>query len=76
MQPRLIKILKAKKPTHIAVADKPLLLGGQVENITIAEFERRTGIHYDESMYIDASLKINELNLGNFFSAKNSRSSN
>ena len=51
-------ILKAETPTTIAIADKPLNLGGQIEYLSIEEFQNRFGITYNDGISINSKTKI------------------
>lgn len=51
-------VIKAKTPTHIPVADKPLKQGGKIENLTIEEFQKRLGCVYNDGISIDKKATI------------------
>jgi hypothetical protein len=61
------KILNAKLPEYILVADKPPRLSGKIEKITPADFQQRTQIVLDESTYQDNSLKKEDMKFGCLF---------
>lgn len=51
-------VVKAQTPKFIAVADKPLRLGGKIEHLALEEFQRRFGCVYNDGISIDANTKI------------------
>ncbi len=51
-------IISAATPKGIAFADKPLRLGGKIENLALEEFQKRIGCVFREGITKDVSTKI------------------
>ncbi len=51
-------IVNAATPKEIAYADKPLRLGGKIENLALEEFQKRIGCVFREGITKDVSTKI------------------
>lgn len=49
------ELLTARPVTRISIADKPLLIGGQITEIDQEEFEKRFGVKAGEGIYVDES---------------------
>ncbi len=56
--------IKAELSKRIAFSDKPLNLGGKIEYLTVEEFQKKLGITYDESIYIDSKTQLNQHTFG------------
>lgn len=51
-------ILPANPPKFIQVADKPLNLGGKIESLTLAEFEKHFNCTYNDGISVNLKAKI------------------
>jgi PII-like signaling protein len=53
-------LIQSKTPLHIAVADKPPLLGGVIQKIAREELVRRYSIFLDENIYVDSTIRMED----------------